>query len=320
MLRIGVTGRTGQVAQSLVARGPLHAVDVVTLARPDCDLRDAESILRTLEAAGCDVIVNAAAYTAVDRAEAEPDLAMAINAEGARQVARGAQSRGIPVIQISTDYVFDGRAEHPYRETDAPAPLGVYGRSKLAGEHAVADVCANHVILRTAWVYSATGRNFVRTMLRLGETRSFVGVVADQYGAPTYAPDLADVICAMAAQLVAKPAAAELRGVFHASGQGAASWADLAEAVFAGAAARGRAPVRVDRIATEAYPTPAERPKNSRLDTRKLAATYGLRMPDWQPSLEICLDRLIGTVQEPLTKDRASNARPSVERPLKEGS
>lgn len=310
MLRIGVTGRTGQVALSLVERAPLQSVEVVTLARPDCDLLDADSIARAVEDSACDMIVNAAAYTAVDRAESEPDLAMTINAEGARHVARAAHSIGIPIIQISTDYVFAGHAERPYREEDATAPLGAYGCSKLAGERAVAEACANHVILRTAWVYSATGQNFVRTMLRLGETRSSVGVVADQYGAPTYAPDLADLICAIAAQLVAKPDAPELRGIFHATGQREASWADLAEAVFAGAARRGRPLVRVERIMTQAYPTPARRPKNSRLDMQKLAATYGLHMPDWHASLEICLDRLVAPLQEYLSKQSLSKERP----------
>ncbi len=293
MLRIGVTGRTGQLAHSLVERGPLQSADVVTLARPACDLLDAGSLARALEAAGCDLIVNAAAYTAVDRAESEPDLAMAVNAEGAAGVARAAKTAGIPIIQISTDYVFDGSAARPYREDDPTAPLGAYGRSKLAGEIAVAEACENHVILRTAWVYSATAQNFVRTILRLGETRPKIGVVADQYGSPTYAPDLADVILAVAAQLVAKPDAPELRGIFHATGAGEASWADVAEAVFAGAARRGRALVQVDRITTHDYPTPAQRPKNSCLDPQKLHSTYGLRLPDWRQSLETCLDRLV---------------------------
>ncbi len=304
MLRIGITGRTGQLASALIERGAVPAAEIIALARPECDLLDAESITHGVEASRCNVIVNAAAYTAVDRAESEPDLAMEINAEGARRVAQAARAAGVPVIHISTDYVFDGQAARPYREDDATAPLGAYGRSKLAGECAVAETAPDHVILRTAWVYSATGQNFVRTMLRLGETRASVGVVADQYGSPTYAPDLADVILAIAAQLVAKPHAPKLRGIFHATGQGEASWADLAEAVFAGAARRGRPLVRVDRITTEDYPTPARRPKNSRLDTRKLALIYGLRLPDWHPSLEICLDRLVAPLQEHLSKER----------------
>lgn len=298
MLRIGVTGRNGQLAQSLLERGPAQGMDVVALARPQCDLLDADSIVRAVETAGCQVIVNAAAYTAVDRAESEPDLAMATNAGGARSVARTAKAMGIPIIQISTDYVFDGSAAQPYREDAATAPLGAYGRSKLGGELAVAEECDNHVIMRTAWVYSATGQNFVRTMLRLGETRAAVGVVADQYGSPSYAPDIADAVLAVAAQLVAKPDARELRGIFHAPGSGEATWADFAEAIFAGAIKRGRAPVRVDRITTQDYPTPAQRPKNSRLDPEKLFLTYGVRLPDWHQSLEACLDRLITPQEE----------------------
>lgn len=298
MLRIAVTGRNGQLAHSLISRGPLQSAEVVALARPHCDLLDADSIFRAVEAAGCDVVVNAAAYTAVDHAESEQDLAMAINAGGAQNVARAAKATGIPIIQISTDYVFDGSAARPYREEDPTAPLGAYGRSKREGELAVAETCADHVILRTAWVYSATGQNFVRTMLRLGEMRAAVGVVADQFGSPTYAPDLADVILAVAAELVARPDARELRGIFHAPGGGEASWADLAEAVFEGAARRGRALVRVDRITTQDYPTPAQRPKNSRLDPQQLLSTYGLQLPDWRQSLEICLDRLVAPLGE----------------------
>jgi dTDP-4-dehydrorhamnose reductase len=297
MLRVGVIGRNGQLAQALIERGPLHSADVVVFARPNCDLLDVDSIERSLNTAGCDLVVNAAAYTAVDRAESEPDLAWEINAEGPRRLAWRAQAIGIPLIQISTDYVFDGKFDWPYREDDPVEPLGAYGRSKLAGEHAVAESCSNHVILRTAWVYSAGGQNFVRTMLQLGETRTSVGVVADQYGSPTYAPDLADAIFAIGAQLVAEPGAPNLRGIFHASGTGGVSWADFAGAIFSRAARRGRALVRVDRIATEDYPTPARRPKNSRLDCQKLQAIYGLRLPDWRRSLETCIDRLVAPLE-----------------------
>ncbi|HEY5225800.1 MAG TPA: dTDP-4-dehydrorhamnose reductase [Methylovirgula sp.] len=314
MLRIGVTGRTGQVAQTLRERGPIASVEIVVLARPHADLLDADSIARAIEAAGCDVIVNAAAYTNVERAEAEPDLAMAINADGARHVAMAAKAVGIPVIQISTDYVFDGEAARPYREDDVPAPLGAYGRSKLAGERAVAETHANHVILRTAWIYSATGHNFVRRMLQLAETRSFVGVVADQIGCPTYAPDLADVIVAIAAQHVVKTGTAALRGIFHAAGTGGTSRAELARAIFAGSARRGCAPVRVDEIATADYPAPVQRPANSRLDAHKLAMLYRLQLPDWRQSLETCLDRLLAPVLAP---DRDASLRH--ESPLREG-
>jgi dTDP-4-dehydrorhamnose reductase len=293
MLRIGVTGHNGQLAQSLLERGEAHGVTISPLARPDFDLLDPESIHRAVTAAPYDLLVNAAAYTAVDKAEAEPDLAMKVNAEGARHIAQAAREAGIPIIQVSTDYVFDGTAAGLYSEAAPTAPLGAYGRSKLAGEQAVAETTPDHVILRTAWVYSPTGQNFVRTMLRLGETREAVGVVADQFGSPTYAPDLADAICAIAIKLKAEPEASELRGVFHAPGGGEASWADFADAIFAGAAARGRKPVHVNRITTADYPTPAKRPQNSRLDPRKLEAIYDIRLPDWRASLSLCLDRLV---------------------------
>lgn len=319
MLRIGITGRAGQLAQALAERGPIASAEIVTLARPSLDLLDRDSVARAIEAAGCQVIVNAAAYTHVDGAESEPDLAMAINAEGARHVARAANSYGIPVIQISTDYVFDGRGTQPYREDDSPAPLGVYGRSKLAGERAVMEASPNHVILRTAWFYSATGSNFVRLMLQLGETRSAISVVSDQYGSPTYAADLADAILAIAAQLVLQPQATALRGVFHAAGTDDASRAEWAEAVFAGATKRGRAPVRVDRIATEDYPAAARRPLNSRLDSHKLEAVYGLRLPAWRRSLDMCLDRLLGAVPPSSEIHAPSPAKLLYKNPLNEG-
>jgi dTDP-4-dehydrorhamnose reductase len=308
MLRIGVTGRHGQLAQSLGERVPAQSAEIVLLARPNFDLLDAGSIMRAVEAAHCDVIINAAAYTAVDRAEAEPDLAMTINAVGARHVARAARAAGIPLIQISTDYVFDGSATRPYREDDPPAPLCAYGRSKLAGEQGVAEVWENHVILRTAWVYSAYANNFVRLMLALGETRASIRVVADQHGSPTYALDLADAILAIAARLVANPARPELRGTFHAVGDGHASRAEWAEAIFAGAERRGGAPVRIEPITTEAFPTPARRPANSRLDGQKLATAYGLKLPDWRQSLELCLDRLIVPLRESSPPLRPSQA------------
>lgn len=298
MLRIGITGRAGQLAQALAERGQTAAAEIVTLARPSFDLLDAAGVARAIEAASCQIIVNAAAYTNVDGAESEPDLAMAINAEGARHVARAAARLSIPVIQISTDYVFDGCATRPCREDDNPTPLSVYGKSKLAGEQAVREASPNHVIVRTAWLYSATGSNFVRLMLQLGETRSAISVVADQYGSPTYVVDLADTIVAIAAQLVLQPGATVLRGVFHAAGTGEASRAELAEAVFGNATKRGRAPVHVDRIATKDYPTAARRPANSRLDSHKLETIYGLKLPEWRQSLDMCLDRLLGPVAD----------------------
>jgi dTDP-4-dehydrorhamnose reductase len=238
-------------------------------------------------------VVNAAAFTAVDLAESQEEEALLVNGRAAGAVAQAADALGVPVIQISTDYVFDGALERPYREDDATGPISAYGRSKLAGEQAVVAATANHAILRTAWVYSPFGKNFVRTMLRLAETRDEVGVVADQAGNPTNALDIADAILAVAANLFARPNDAPLRGIFHMTAQGEAVWADVAEAIFAERAAAGHAPITVKRIATSDYPTPARRPANSRLDSSKLAASHGVTLPEWRYSLRICVRRLI---------------------------
>lgn len=294
-MRIAVTGRTGQVVQSLLARAAAAGVAVVPVGRPELDLEQPASSLQALAAAEPDCIVNAAAYTAVDKAEAEPDLAMRINGFGAGAVAAAAAAFGVPLIQISTDYVFDGLSPRPWRESDATAPLGAYGRSKLAGEQAVAASTEDYAILRTAWVYSPYGGNFVKTMLRLAETRNELGVVSDQLGSPTSAPDLAEAIIGVAKALVARPGDASLRGVFHAAGSGEASWADLAEAVFAASVALGGPSASVKRITTADYPTPARRPANSRLDCSLLAERHGLRLPLWQDSVHTCVAELLTT-------------------------
>ena len=199
MMRIAVTGSKGQVATSLLERAGLKA-EVVALGRPAFDLADRDAVLAGLKAARPDVVVNAAAYTAVDKAEAEEAVAVRVNGEGAGHVAEAAARLGVPLLHLSTDYVFDGKLDRPYREDDPTAPAGAYGRSKLAGEKLVAERCQDSVILRTAWVYSPFGANFVRTMLRLNETRDEVGVVADQRGNPTSALDIADALIAIAAK------------------------------------------------------------------------------------------------------------------------
>jgi dTDP-4-dehydrorhamnose reductase len=237
--------------------------------------------------------VNAAAYTAVDEAESDPELAQAINGRGAGIVAAAAAAAGVPVVHVSTDYVFDGTAARPYREDDPVAPLGVYGASKLAGERTVAAATPDYAILRTAWVYSPFGKNFVRTMLRLAETRDEVAVVADQRGCPNCAFDLADGVIAVARNLAGRPGDASLRGVFHLSAEGEASWADFATNVFAISARLGGPSARVREIVTSDYPTPARRPAYSCLDGRKLSARHGVRLPDWRASLETTIRCLI---------------------------
>jgi dTDP-4-dehydrorhamnose reductase len=290
-MRVAVTGLHGQVVSSLIERGGSRA-EIVALGRPELDLADAGGVSAALERARCDVIVNAAAYTAVDKAESEEDAAMRVNASGAGHVARSAAALGVPLLHISTDYVFDGALDRPYREDDSTGPTGVYGRSKLEGEKLVLAAHANAAILRTAWVYSPFGANFVKTMLRLGETREELGVVADQIGNPTSALDIADAVLTIAARIVADPSPA-LRGVFHMTGQGEASWADLAEHIFAEAEKLGRKPVRINRITTADYPTPARRPANSRLDNSKLCRAYGVILPQWRDSVSDCVARLL---------------------------
>jgi dTDP-4-dehydrorhamnose reductase len=291
MIRIAVTGSKGQVATSLLERAGPKA-EVVALGRPVFDLTDRAAVLAGLEAARPDIVVNAAAYTAVDKAEVEEAVATRVNGDGAGHVAEAAARLGVPLMHLSTDYVFDGALDRPYREDDPTAPTGAYGRSKLAGEKLVTERCEDSVVLRTAWVYSPFGANFVRTMLRLNETRDGVGVVADQRGNPTSALDIADALIAIAVR-VKDDASLALRGVFHLTGSGEATWADFAEAVFREAAARGRRQTHVKRIATADYPTPARRPANSRLDNEKLARVYGVRLPEWRQSVVDCCGRLL---------------------------
>lgn len=299
-MRVAVTGKTGQVVTALIERGPAASVEIVALGRPELDLAEPGDVRALFAEARPDVIVSAAAYTAVDKAETEPDLAFAINGTGAGVVADAAAALDIPLIHISTDYVFDGAKRSAWTESDPVAPLGVYGASKLAGELAVLASDVRAAILRVAWVYAPFGANFGRTMLRLAETRNRLGVVADQIGAPTSALDIADGVLAVAKRLAVPGADASLEGIFHMGADGPdASWADFAEAIFDGAARRGGRRPAVDRISTADYPTPAQRPAQSRLESSKLASVYGIALPDWRESLEIVLDRLVAPAGNP---------------------
>lgn len=291
-MRILVTGREGQVVSALAEQGLHHGHEIIRQGRPDFDLAAPDGVRAALEAHRPDVVVSAAAYTAVDQAESEPELATAVNGRAPGMIAAAAAEFGLPIIHLSTDYVFDGLKPTPYVETDATGPQGVYGRSKLAGEHAVAEANPRHVILRTAWVYAHGGKNFVRTMLRLAADRPELRVVSDQFGCPTYATDLARAILGIAGHLPGGEAGGERFGVFHASGTGDTSWAGFATAIFELAAAQGRAASRVVPIATADYPTPARRPANSRLDCVKLQKVYGIRQPHWFDGLSRCLAEL----------------------------
>ena len=292
-MRIVVTGREGQVVRSLLERGRSAGHEIVTLGRPELDLAgDAMGIVAAVEAAQPEVIVSAAAYTAVDKAESDSDAAFAVNADGPGAVAKAARKLGVPLIHLSTDYVFDGSKTEPYVEDDLPAPTGVYGASKLAGEEVLLATHGNTAILRTAWVYSPFGANFVKTMLRLAGDCDVVGVVADQRGNPTSALDIADGVLAVAANLAGNDDSA-LRGIFHMTSSGEASWAEFAEEVFAVSAGAGGPSASVRHITTSDYPTPAKRPANSRLDSSRLERAHGVRLPDWRRSAAQVVARLV---------------------------
>ncbi len=274
-----VFGAGGQVGQELVALASARGDTVVGLTRADVDLRDGAAIDAAIARHAPRCIVNAAAYTAVDRAESEPDLADAVNAKAPGTMAAAAARHGCPILHISTDYVFDGSKRGAYTEHDPIAPLGVYGRTKADGEAAVRAATPRHVILRTAWVYGRYGANFLKTMMRLATERDRLRVVADQHGCPTATLDIAEAILAVDAALGRDPA---LGGTFHFAGQGATTWHGFAEAIVAAqASSTGKHPP-VDAITTADFPTPARRPANSELASDMFATTFGYRAENWQ--------------------------------------
>ena len=293
-MRLYVIGGEGQVARSLREAAALDKNIVFGHgARPEVDLLQPSSIEKALVDFSPDVVVNPAAYTAVDRAESEPNQAFAINRDGARAAAASAAQQAVPVIHLSTDYVFDGKKQVAYIESDPVAPQGVYGRSKLEGELAVAESNPKHIVLRTSWVYSPFGGNFVRTMLRLAEQRDRLQVVDDQLGCPTYAPDIAGAIIAIARQVTGSGWNPGFAGVTHLAGPDALSWCGFAKEIVRGAAERGGRSVPVDPISTSDYPTAALRPANSTLSTARLNAAFGIHLPPMRESLSDCLDRLL---------------------------
>ena len=292
-LRIAVTGRQGQVARAMAALGPVMGAEIIAVGRPELDLAVPGSVHPALAAVRPDAIVSAAAYTAVDKAEEEKDVAFAINGAGAGAVAEAAHALDVPMLHLSTDYVFDGAKADPYVETDPTAPSSVYGASKLEGERRVAAATSNHAIFRTAWVYSPHGANFLKTMLRLGETRETLSVVADQRGCPTSAADIARALI-LAAQRMAGDHHDRYRGVFHLTGSGEASWADFAAEIFRAAERQGRRPVAVVPISSDQYPSPVRRPANSRLAGEKLRRIYGIALPDWRQSTRHVVGELLG--------------------------
>ena len=281
-MKLLVLGAGGQVGRELCRREWPAGDRLAAFDRADVDITREESIAAAMRRERPDLVINAAAYTAVDRAESEPDAAWAVNAAGPGHLAAGCKTAGIPLMHISTDYVFDGSKTGPYQEEDPVNPLGVYGRSKEAGDRAIRDALAEHVILRTAWVYSAHGHNFVKTMLRLAGERPVLRVVADQTGSPTSAADIAEAI----ASVVRRIAAGQRRwGTYHFTGAGAVTWHGFAEAIFALAAPWRGPPPRVEPITTADYPTPARRPANSLLDCRSIGEAFGIVPRPWRDAL-----------------------------------
>lgn len=287
-MKVLVTGRHGQLARSLAdlaKRKPGR--EIMFVGRPEVDLEDRSSIDDAMSWARPDLVINAAAYTHVDNAESEPERALRVNADAAGDVAAAASKFGAPIIQISTDYVFDGSADRPYREDDLTGPINVYGASKLAGEVAVRNANARHLILRTSWVYSPFGRNFVATMLQLAKERGQIEVVSDQIGSPTSSIDLADAILA-----AIDGGLAEAGETFHVSGAGQASWAELAEEVMRASTALGGPCATICPIPTQRWPTPARRPSFSALDCARFEALFGAR-PQWRTSISGVVGRLL---------------------------
>ncbi len=282
-MKLLVTGARGQVGAALLALAGVEEVEAIGLDHSGLDITDKDAVFRVIEEREPDIVVNAAAYTNVDRAEDDPNLAVRVNRDGAGNVALACSQEGIPLIHLSTDFVFDGSKADPYTEDDPPNPLGVYGRSKWEGEEAVRAVLDRYVILRTSWVFSPQGSNFVRTMLRLARERDELRVVSDQYGCPTPADDIARALLVIAHKLVKGQ---NSWGVYHFAGHPPTTWFVFAQAIVDEANLRGMSRVEsVTPISTSQYPTRALRPMNSVLATDKIEATFGIREADWRGAL-----------------------------------
>lgn len=290
-LKILQFGATGQFAREMLDRaGP--GVSITTLSRADVDLTDPDALARAIgEAGDTDLVVNAAAYTAVDRAESEPDLAYAVNAWAPAAMARACQARGLPLLHVSTDMVFSGEKAGPYLETDAPAPLHVYGASKLAGEQAVLAACDRALVMRVSWLFSAHGQNFLQMMLRLAKIQPALKVVDDQRACPTASGDLAAFILSQGERLAKAPAGAPEWGLLHVVNAGVASRFDMAQAIFA--QTRPHDPPAMEPVPTSAFPTPARRALNAVLDTGRMQEVFSLQLRPWQEALEEVVTQLM---------------------------
>lgn len=284
-MKILVTGRNGQVGTSLVKQlSQMPEIEFLAVDREQLDITDSVAVARLVDEFKPDAIINAAAYTAVDKAEQEVELSYAINCDGPQLLAQASDSIGAVFLHISTDYVFSGDKQVEYNETDAVAPQGVYGKSKLAGELAVAAVCPRHIILRTAWVFCETGNNFVKTMLRLAQIRDGLSVVGDQFGGPTYAADIANALIII---VKAIRNGNESFGIYHYSGLPYVNWNQFACEIFKQAKSQGLLDkeMHVKAITSGQYPTAAKRPENSKLDCQKIWQTFGIKPSNWQAAL-----------------------------------
>ena len=284
-----VIGASGQVGRALVE---ILGDRAHPITRRDIDLADPSGIHAALDGLSPSAVINAAAYTQVDRAESEEELARTVNAESPGILARWCSVRSVPFIHYSTDYVFDGSGEEPWKEDDPVGPLGAYGRTKLEGEGRVVDAGGRHLIFRTSWVYDSSGQNFLRTMLRLGAERETLAVVDDQHGAPTYARHLAEATVAALERATGSPEFPS--GIYHLCNTGETTWCGFARSIFDEARRLGL-PLKVESVSgipTSAYPTPARRPHNSRLDTAKAARALGVSLPGWRAGLTHCIEQL----------------------------
>lgn len=294
MSKILVIGKTGQLALSLIEQADLSGIDLTCVGRPELDLGDSDRTYQAIIDHKPDILINAAAYTDVDAAEEHSDLAFAINRDGTQALAKAAKALDIPFLHVSTDYVYSGDLDRPYVETDATSPTGVYGASKLAGEQVALQTHSKTSIFRTAWVFSPYGKNFVKTMLWLGNNKDEVGIVAYQVGNPTYARDIAQALLSVADHIERSGWQEDFGGIFHLAGHGDTSWHGFACENFEQASAMGlsKKPSTIHALTTDQYPTPAVRPVNSRLNCDKLEKTFGIKLPSWQDSLSDCLKRL----------------------------
>ena len=292
MPRLLVLGKSGQVARALVRQGPACGWEIVARGRADIDLADPNAIAHALAATGADALANAAAYTGVDKAESEPTQAMFLNGEMPGMAARAAAAANVPFVHLSSDYVFDGQDDKPYREADPAMPISVYGRTKRTGEIAAYKAGGRCVILRTSWVFAPWGHNFVRTMLRLAKTQERLRVVDDQRGGPTSAIAIADAILAVVARQLAGEHKAGL-GLFHFQGRPPTTWARFADAILDEAAKSGHPRPPVERIATHDYPLPAPRPAWGVLECSRIAREYAIAPPDWRAALPEAVAQLL---------------------------